>query len=76
MQEISELQYKILQNCAKYLKANGVLVYSTCSILKKENEDVINKFLQNNPSFTIEKEIKIKPTKEADGFYICKIKKG
>ena len=74
VQEISKLQYDILQNCSKYLKENGVLIYSTCSILKEENEDVISRFLKNNKQFTIEKELKIKPTKEADGFYICKLK--
>ncbi|MBR0351364.1 MAG: methyltransferase domain-containing protein, partial [Clostridia bacterium] len=74
VKEITDLQYKILENCANYLKDNGVLVYSTCSILKEENEDIIRKFLQNNPKFIIEEEIKIKPTKKTDGFYICKIK--
>ena len=74
VQEIAKLQYKILQNCAKYLKEKGTLVYSTCSILKEENEDVISKFLQNNSNFTIEQELKIKPTIKEDGFYICKLK--
>ena len=74
VQEISNLQYEILQNCSKYLKDNGTMVYSTCSILKEENEDIIRKFLQNNSNFSIEEEIKIKPTKKTDGFYICKIK--
>ena len=35
--EITEIQYKILNNCTKYLKKDGEIVYSTCSILKDEN---------------------------------------
>lgn len=73
VQEIANLQYEILQNCAKYLKENGILVYSTCSILQEENENIIRKFLQENKKFKIEKEVKIVPSKEADGFYICKL---
>ena len=53
--EITKIQEKILENCSKYLKNNGEIVYSTCSILKEENEDVINKFLQKNKEFTIQK---------------------
>ena len=55
VKEISEIQYKILENCSKYLKQNGELVYSTCSILKEENENLIEKFLQKNKEFKLEK---------------------
>ena len=53
--EISKIQYKILENCPKYLKENGEIVYSTCSIFKKENEGIIEKFIKNNLEFQIEK---------------------
>ena len=55
VKEISEIQYKILENCSKYLKPKGELVYSTCSIIKEENEDLIEKFLQKNKEFKLEK---------------------
>lgn len=61
IQEITELQYKILEVNSKYLKIGGELVYSTCSILKEENEDIINKFLENNENFEI---VKIKKMEE------------
>ena len=35
IKEISKIQYKILENCSKYLNKNGKIVYSTCSILKE-----------------------------------------
>lgn len=46
-----EIQYKILENAAEYLKQGGELVYSTCSINKCENEDVLNKFLSEHDNF-------------------------
>lgn len=53
--EITKIQMEILQNCQKYLKKGGTLVYSTCSILKEENEEVISHFIENNKDFEIEK---------------------
>ena len=52
--EIINLQYSILNTCSKYLKKGGELVYSTCSIFRKENRDIIFKFLKENPDFEIE----------------------
>ncbi len=48
---ISEIQYKILSNAAKYLKTGGELVYSTCTLNRAENESIIEKFLENNSGF-------------------------
>ncbi|MHC1750409.1 MAG: 16S rRNA (cytosine(967)-C(5))-methyltransferase RsmB [Cellulosilyticaceae bacterium] len=41
VKEIVSLQKKLLSNVVKYVKPNGVLVYSTCSISKTENDDMI-----------------------------------
>ena len=75
VKNITEIQKKILDNCSKYLKKNGVMVYSTCSILEKENKDVIDEFLKENNEFYIEpNEVRdILPNEEKDGFFICKI---
>ena len=75
IKEITEIQEKILQNCSKYLKLNGELIYSTCSILKEENQNIIDKFLSENREFKIIENIKIYPREEFDGFFICKLKK-
>ena len=53
MKEIIKVQEEILKQCAKYLKPRGELVYSTCSILKEENENIIEKFVKENPNFEI-----------------------
>lgn len=49
--ELSVLQYNILDSASKVLKDDGELVYSTCTITKEENTDNIAKFLENNPDF-------------------------
>ena len=54
IEEITKIQEEILENCSKYLKQGGELVYSTCSILREENEDIIYKFIKNNPNYTID----------------------
>lgn len=51
IQEIVDLQLKILENISRYLKPGGFLVYSTCSILKEENEEQIEKFLEKHSEY-------------------------
>lgn len=77
IEEITKIQIKILQNCFYYLKKGGNLVYSTCSILKDENEDIIKLFVEecrkNNQEIKILESKKIIPNTLNDGFYMCKI---
>ena len=61
--EITKTQKQILETCSQYLKKGGKLVYSTCSILKEENENIINEFLNKHKEFQIEK-IEIKENKK------------
>lgn len=81
IKEITNIQKQILQNCSKYLKKGGSIVYSTCSILKDENENIINQFLKDNKNFEILKYneklqmYNVKPDDEKDGFFICKLGK-
>ena len=60
---------------SKYLKENGTIVYSTCSILKEENKDIVDGFLKENKEYYIKPEetLNILPNEEKDGFFICKI---
>lgn len=51
IEELNEIQYKILESSSKYVKKGGYLIYSTCTIGKEENQDIIDKFLKNNKNF-------------------------
>ncbi len=63
LDEITKIQMKIIENCSKYLKKGGQLVYSTCSIMQKENQNIIDEFLNKNPNFEICDYSKIKNSK-------------
>ena len=90
VEEISKLQYQILDNSKKYVKNNGILMYSTCTIDKRENIKNIEKFLKENKDFSLESislNNSIVKTREngvleilpdeysCDGFFIAKLKK-
>lgn len=73
IEAIVELQKKILEACSSYVKPNGYLVYSTCSILKDENEDVVEDFINRNSKWEIVEKHTILPNENQDGFFICKL---
>jgi 16S rRNA (cytosine967-C5)-methyltransferase len=51
----AERQLAILAASSRYLKPGGVLVYSTCTLTEDENEEVVQRFLESNPSFAFER---------------------
>jgi len=53
--EVSEKQKAILHSSVPLMKPEGRLVYATCTLLKQENEEVIEEFLMLHPEFTIVK---------------------
>lgn len=72
--ELIPIQKKILENGAKYLKNGGVLVYSTCTLLRRENEAVTGDFLKEHSNFVkVYEKIYYPDTDNSDGFYICKM---
>ncbi|MBI3219472.1 MAG: RsmB/NOP family class I SAM-dependent RNA methyltransferase [Bacteroidetes bacterium] len=72
---VRELQQHILQDYSNIIKAGGVLVYSTCSLLPSENEEQVKKFLQANSNFELEEEKSVLPSAGFDGFYMARIKR-
>ena len=85
--ELPTLQLEILEKSVKYLKVGGVAVYSTCTLNPSENDEVVAKFLENNPDFELvpfkvgelsadSGMLTLLPHKhKTDGFFIAKIKK-
>lgn len=55
--QLSKIQIDILDHVAPLLKKGGLLIYSTCTVDKAENEDVVKKFLTNNSDFIIDKSL-------------------
>jgi 16S rRNA (cytosine967-C5)-methyltransferase len=51
LSDLPEIQYAIIDNASKYVKKGGRMVYSTCTLSKAENEDVVSKFLENHSDF-------------------------
>jgi 16S rRNA (cytosine967-C5)-methyltransferase len=88
--EIVNIQRRIITAASQYVQIGGILIYSTCTLNKKENEEVINWFLKNNNNYTIEKifigesenllyhkegMLTILPNENMDGFFITKLKR-
>ena len=89
MQRLPQVQRAILENVSAYVKPGGVLLYSTCTVLRRENEDVAQAFLQAHPEFCAEaislpdglhvqdaRFVTLLPGQhDCDGFFICKMRK-
>ena len=89
MEGLPQLQLAILRNQARYVKPGGTLLYSTCTVLKRENEDVVTAFLGENDEFYLEAlELPgVFPENETgyltlipgeydtDGFFICRLRR-
>ena len=86
---LPEVQGRILQNLASFVRPGGRLLYSTCTLLREENEAVTERFLADNPgwrreAFTLPEPIGPCPEGQrtlwpfefgTDGFYLCKLRK-
>ncbi|MCR5134352.1 MAG: 16S rRNA (cytosine(967)-C(5))-methyltransferase RsmB [Clostridiales bacterium] len=76
MAMLPQKQQAILEAASKYVNAGGVLVYSTCTINPRENEEVVSSFLRSHPNFMVEETKQLLPhVNGTDGFFICKMRK-
>ena len=83
------LQQEILESAAKAVKPDGILVYSTCTIEREENQEVVQAFLQAHPEFSPEKTgaflpcakreedmVQLYPQRDGtDGFFIARMRR-
>lgn len=86
LKRLPDIQYEILKTSSQYVKDGGVLVYSTCTVSKAENERVVERFLQENKDFepvSVCEELDLNEpfvtmTPDmfgGDGFFIAKLKR-
>ena len=76
IQKLASMQVNLLKQTAVLLKPGGVLVYSTCSLEQEENQDVVKKFLSDNPNFSLERERELTPFADGvDGAYVARLKR-
>jgi 16S rRNA (cytosine967-C5)-methyltransferase len=84
---LPDIQLAILKNCSRYVKAGGVLVYSTCTVFPEENEENIKRFLEAEPDFSLDgfefgtlkqkkETLSLYPdTHRTDGFFVARMVK-
>ena len=89
MTQLPQLQLAILENQSHYVRPGGTLVYSTCTLVREENEGVVETFLERNPEFHAVKlklpeafpenttgMLRLVPGQyDTDGFFICKMQR-
>jgi len=84
IERLPAIQYAILTNGASYVKAGGTLLYSTCTLNKQENEEVVERFLAEHREFVPSSEgmpfgeaaVTFFPHEHGtDGFFLAKFKK-
>ena len=85
-ESLPQIQLDILSNVSRYVKPGGTLVYSTCTVLRRENEAVVEAFLNGNSGYTLEPfaaagcdaagQITLWPhIHGTDGFFIAKLRR-
>ena len=73
---LAEKQLHILQSASAYVKTGGRLLYSTCTLNRCENADVVGKFLQKNRDFELVDTKQLLPEKDGpDGFFMALMRK-
>lgn len=76
IQRLIQTQSDLLNQYSKLVKNEGLIVYSTCSILPSENEQQIEKFLADHPEFELQEQLRVNPDEgRGDGFFMARMKK-
>ncbi len=68
IEELKKKQLCLLKNASNVLKSDGSIIYSTCSLEKEENEDVVFEFLNETAGFRLEAVDVLEPISSKDGF--------
>ena len=73
---LTDLQLNILQTASEAVRVGGHLVYSTCSWIYDENENIIESFIKNNPNFKLIKHTMLRaPFENSDTMFVSVIQR-
>lgn len=88
LEGLPQVQKAILQNVSRYVKPGGILLYATCTLLRRENEDVVGQFLLDHSDYALETFVLPGPVggtegmltlwphrHGTDGFFIAKLRR-
>lgn len=77
LEALTAVQAEVLKNAARHLKSGGALLYSTCTLNRAENENIVEAFLRENPDFKQDGEFRtLLPHRDnTDGFFFAKLRK-
>lgn len=74
--ELADKQLAILETASQYVKKEGFLLYSTCTVNKIENAEVVSRFLRKHKEYELVRSRQLLPgVDETDGFFICKMRR-
>ncbi|WP_036832321.1 16S rRNA (cytosine(967)-C(5))-methyltransferase RsmB [Pontibacillus litoralis] len=65
--KLANIQLQLLQSVSRLLKKNGKLIYSTCTVDRKENEEVVASFLREHPEYEVDPSFFTDLPKETNG---------
>lgn len=74
LERFSSLSIEILNASKNYCKTGGHLLFSTCTLNKTENDDVLDRFLAENLNFSLIEKNTIFPNEHSDGFFAALLK--
>lgn len=76
LSSLTGTQARILEICSRYVKPGGKLLYATCTVSRKENEDRVEEFLRKHRDFTLEGQQQLLPNiHTSGGFYMARMRK-
>lgn len=73
LDSLISLQKTIMDAVCEYVKPGGVMMYSTCTLRRAENENQVDEFVKRHPDFEIDGMETLFPNSEHDGFFIARL---
>jgi 16S rRNA (cytosine967-C5)-methyltransferase len=73
LEEVKEVQADILDRYCDMVKPGGKMVYATCSLMPGENEQQVERFLEEHPEFVLEEQVRTWPSEGWDGFFMARM---